>query len=78
MTPTSFPNRRRIQADQLEKLRSLLTILLSSNSFYRRKLQAAGITVAVSSLDDFSKRMPFTFKQELVDDQRERPRMDPI
>ena len=37
------------------------------------KLQAAGITVAVSSLDDFSKRMPFTFKQELVDDQRESP-----
>ena len=35
--------------------------------------QAAGITVAVSSLDDFSKRMPFTFKQELVDDQRESP-----
>ena len=72
MTSLSSPNRRAIESDQLDKLCSLLS-LLPSNPFYRRKLQAAGITPSLSGLEDFSKRMPFTLKQELIDDQCENP-----
>ena len=72
MSSSSFPNRRAIEVDQFNKLRSLLAVL-SSNPFYHRKLQAAGITSSLANLEDFSKRMPFTLKQELIDDQRENP-----
>ena len=72
MTSLSSPNRRAIESDQLDKLRSLMA-LLPSNPFYRRKLQAAGITRSLSGLEDFSRRMPFTLKQELIDDQCENP-----
>src|SRR3989442_887111 len=72
MSSSSFPNRRAIEVDQFNKLRSLLAVL-SSNPFYHRKLQVAGITSSLANLEDFSKRMPFTLKQELIDDQRENP-----
>jgi phenylacetate-CoA ligase len=50
---------------QLEQLRILLESLLPRNSFYRHKLDTADIP----SLDEFSNRVPFTLKQELVEDQ---------
>jgi phenylacetate-CoA ligase len=50
---------------QLEQLRILLESLLPGNSFYRHKLDTADIP----SLDEFSNRVPFTLKQELVEDQ---------
>jgi phenylacetate-CoA ligase len=65
--------RREIEEDQLSKLRSLLAVVAVSNPFYSNKFRKAGIRLEFSSLDDFFDRMPFTVKQELVDDQRTSP-----
>src|SRR2546427_12911369 len=72
MTRT-FPDRAAIEASQLEQLRSLLAELFPANKFYSRKLEQAGITFDVASLEDFSARFPFTTKTELVEDQRLHP-----
>src|SRR5215475_4492563 len=69
----SFPTRAEIVAEQLEQLRSLLAELFPGNRFYSRKLNAAGITFDVASLEDFSSRFPFTTKFELSEDQRSNP-----
>src|SRR5690348_3905307 len=62
-----------IATEQLEQLRSLVTELFPANKFYSRKLNAAGITFDIASLDDFSARFPFTTKVELVEDQLANP-----
>src|SRR3954447_15523832 len=67
------PSRAEIEASQLEQLRSLVAELFPANAFYSRKLSAAGITFDVASLEDFSRRFPFTTKQEAVEDQRVHP-----
>jgi phenylacetate-CoA ligase len=61
--------RREIDAAQLEQVKSLLAEIIPGNKFYSRKLSAAGVTFDVASLEDFSKRVPFTTKPELVQDQ---------
>jgi phenylacetate-CoA ligase len=66
-------SRAAIATGQLEQLRALLTELIPGNSFYTRKLHAVGVTFDVSSLEDFSRRFPFTIKTELADDQRANP-----
>jgi len=63
-------NRQEIEAGQLEQIKSLLAELIPGNKFYSRKLAAAGITFDVASLEDFSERIPFTIKSELVEDQK--------
>lgn len=75
MTPGSpaFAGRHGIEAGQLASLRSLLTALLPNNRFYSEKLGAAGISARLTGLDEFFERVPFTRKQELVDDQRGHP-----
>ena len=73
LTGSNFFDRGRIQADQLEKLQMLVTTLLGSNTFYSGKLGAAKPNCRFTSLDEFSERVPFTVKQELVDDQRNNP-----
>jgi phenylacetate-CoA ligase len=67
------PSRAAISASQLEQLRSLVAELFPGNAFYSRKLNAAGVTFDLASLDDFSRRFPFTTKAELVEDQRAHP-----
>jgi phenylacetate-CoA ligase len=69
MGEVSNPNRQAIAAEQLEQLRSLVTELFPANKFYSSKLDAAGITFDIASLEDYSARFPFTTKQELVHDQ---------
>lgn len=64
-----FPTRAEISAGQLDQLRTLLAEIFPGNAFYSRKLQAAGLTFDVASLEDFSRRFPFTTKTELVQDQ---------
>ena len=66
-------SRAAIASAQLEQLRALLTELIPGNAFYTRKLHAVGVTFDVSSLEDFSRRFPFTVKTELADDQRANP-----
>src|SRR4051794_16735142 len=53
--------------DQLPKLQALLAEL-QSNPFYVRR-----IPPEISSLEDYFARMPFTRKQELVEDQTANP-----
>jgi phenylacetate-CoA ligase len=69
MPDAPHPTRPEIAASQLEQLRSLLAELFPGNQFYARKLNAAGITFDVASLEDFSARFPFTTKTELAADQ---------
>jgi phenylacetate-CoA ligase len=61
------------EAQQLAKLRPLLAELLASNPFYASRLRAAGLDASVASVADFCARAPFTFKQDLVDDQAAHP-----
>jgi phenylacetate-CoA ligase len=72
----NFEDRRRCQgmwhedrvAMQLEKLNGLLAEILPKNRFYAEKL--GGGTRSVSSLEEFS-QWPFTFKEELIAQQRD-------
>src|SRR6266566_3656525 len=73
MSKATFPPRAQIAADQLEQLRSLLAEIFPGNQFYSLKLNAAGITFDVASLEDFSDRFPFTTKAELAADQLTTP-----
>jgi phenylacetate-CoA ligase len=67
----NFPIGESMASHQLAQLRQLLAAILPGNAFYRNKL--AGINPAIASLEDFSARFPFTTKQELAEDQRNRP-----
>jgi phenylacetate-CoA ligase len=68
----AFPDRAAIEAQQTARLHELLEALVPDNRFYTRKL-AAVRSASISSLDVFFGRVPFTFKQELVEDQRACP-----
>jgi len=55
---------------QLEQLRALLAQLVPGNRFYTRRLAADGVCAEnLASLEDFSARVSFTHKQDLVVDQ---------
>src|SRR3989442_4616707 len=69
----AFPARATIEGSQLEQLRSLLAELFPGNKFYSRKLNAAGLTFDVASLEDFRARFPLTAKTEVTEDQRAHP-----
>lgn len=73
MADDVHPTRADITGGQLEQLRTLVAELIPANRFYSQKLQSAGVTFDVASLDDFSLRFPFTTKRELVEDQRHDP-----
>ncbi len=63
-----------LRTHQYQRLQTLLREVLNSNAFYQKKLHVAGIRAAedLSSLDALS-QLPFTTKQELVDDQSANP-----
>ena len=73
MSEAGFPDRATIEAQQLVDLQALLSELIPANRFYTEKFATAGLTSAVSSLDEFLRTAPFTTKPELVDDQRAHP-----
>jgi len=60
-------------ADQLARLRALLAAVVPGNRFYTPRLAAAGVTPEIGSLAEFSERMPFTTKADLVADQAANP-----
>jgi phenylacetate-CoA ligase len=65
--------RERLQALQLEKLRKLFREICGHNRFYTKKWNDAGIaTRDIRSLSDLRK-LPFTYKSELVNAQEEAP-----
>ncbi len=71
--PPPFPNRNKIEAQQLSKLNSLLSLLISDSDFYSGKIKQPGLSPDLGSLQDFFSRMPFTLKEELVRDQATHP-----
>jgi len=58
---------------QLERLRALLAAIIPGNGFYTPRLAAARVTPEIASLEEFSRRTPFTRKDELVGDQAAHP-----
>lgn len=63
-----------MDSPQLAQLRALIDAITPGNHFYAKRLAASGVTAAsVKSLDDFSARVGFTHKQELVLDQAAHP-----
>lgn len=66
-------SRDEIEARQLEKLQVLLRAVLGGNPFYSARLRTAGVDAGIRDLGEFSRRVPFTFKQELIDDQTRNP-----
>lgn len=65
--------RDEIRALQLSQLQGLLAEVSAHNPFWRRKYEQAGVDPrAVQSLEDF-RQLPFSVKQELVDDQNAHP-----
>ncbi|HYE31860.1 MAG TPA: AMP-binding protein [Methylomirabilota bacterium] len=66
-----FATRTEVLLGQLEDLRALLSAIQSTNGFYQRKLGKAPVTPR--TIAEYREQVPFTFKQELVADQREHP-----
>jgi len=64
-------NRRALEEHQLKRFRKLLQEILQSNDFYRGKLLKNGVP-KVDSLEQL-KELPFTTKNELVEDQLNHP-----
>lgn len=68
------PDRSAIEAHQLRELRQLLAALIPNNAFYTAKLEAAGVSAELASLQEFFERVPFTLKSELIADHEAHPR----
>jgi phenylacetate-CoA ligase len=65
----AFPARHEIEARQLDRLRAMVAEILPRNAFYRERLSNASL----ESLDSFFDSVPFTAKQDLVDDHAANP-----
>jgi len=64
--PLSKPDKH----GQFARLQTLIAAIAQTNLFYSGRLRNAGY---LSNLDEFFERMPFTRKQDLIDDQRAAP-----
>jgi phenylacetate-CoA ligase len=65
-----FPARQMIRTEQLEKLRTLIDLIATSNLFYARKYAGIGVKRSIGSLEEFYQCFPFTTKAELLAVQR--------
>src|SRR4029450_4417208 len=70
MNSDRLENPTNIKDKQLAKLHTLLATLARGNHFYTNKFKDAGTPAVVSTLKDFQTTVPFTLKQEIVEDQR--------
>jgi phenylacetate-CoA ligase len=67
-------SRKEVQEIQLRGIQDLLQRAYARSSFYREHLQRAGVRPEdIRSLEDFSERVPFLTKQDLVRDQQDNP-----
>jgi len=66
-----MPDLETIKQKQLESLQALLAEIIPDNRFYADRLRAAGITPK-STIEDLM-HLPFTTKDELVQDQKDHP-----
>jgi phenylacetate-CoA ligase len=71
--PETFPRRVAIANAQMNQFRDLLDRMFPSNAFYSAKFNAAGTTRKIPGLRELYERVPFTLKEELVEDQRSNP-----
>jgi|SRR5579871_191885 len=62
-----------VESEQLVKLNRLVAVLRTGNRFYSGKLRMARLEGGVSTLKEFTERMPFTRKEEIVADQQNHP-----
>ena len=67
----SVDNRKTIEGEQLKRLRRMLHSVLPANEFYRKKFSANGFS-DIGSIE-MLKSLPFTTKNELVEDQMGHP-----
>lgn len=67
----NLSSRDAIEKQQLERLRRMLQTVSPANEFYRQKFSHPGLG-QIDSFDDL-KRLPFTTKSELVEDQQQHP-----
>lgn len=70
MVHTVQTQENELRSLQLQKLNRLLYFVLNHNEFYKEKL--AGLKLPLQSLEEM-KKLPFTMKKELVDDQNNHP-----
>lgn len=61
------------ESNQLAKLQHLVGELEKGNDFYRERLSKAGLDSSVASLEEYTSKMPFTTKMDLVWDREEFP-----
>lgn len=73
MHDSAVTSRASVEADQLDRLRAIVRMLLKTNDFYRPRLNDAGLTDPDTLTLESFRRLPFTHKNELVDDQRKYP-----
>ncbi|MGF1580906.1 MAG: phenylacetate--CoA ligase family protein [Gemmataceae bacterium] len=67
-------DRTQLAAFQIERLQSLLVEILPANQFYQQKFAQSGMDASsVHTLQDLQ-QLPFTTKQELLEDQKAHPR----
>jgi phenylacetate-CoA ligase len=62
--------RATLEAEQFAMLRRLLNTIVPANAFYTAKLRDCG---EITSLEDFTRHVPFTTKKELLEDQKAHP-----
>ena len=73
MDSSRYQCRKSIEENQRARLQALVSALLPKNPFHTRKLRDAGIEDNTLGLEDFKDLVPFTSKQELIEDQRSHP-----
>jgi phenylacetate-CoA ligase len=61
------------EAGVLERLERLRALLVERNPFYGPRLAAVGFDRPLRSVEEFTRRMPFTLKTELAADQERHP-----
>lgn len=69
----SFADHNQIKALQLDKLRHLIAAIHGKNPFYTSILDQSGIHTGLDSLATFTSKLPFTTKQQIVEDQQAHP-----
>ena len=69
MTSDRTLDRRRIEARQAALFETLLAQVYSGNRFYAAKFDGLGATGPIEDLAGLLRRLPFTYKRELIDDQ---------
>lgn len=66
-------SRDHLNSLQTERLAKLISVIKDKNSFYTRRLRAAGVEPEDLKSLEFLKNFPFTTKEELIDDQISNP-----